>query len=84
MAQRLPASGSIIRPSPSSQFAMFPDARCDIKVVTGRAATGMAETDFHGTHAKTGRVVTASGAEVAEFAGDKIKELRDYHRVTSA
>ncbi len=66
------------------QFAMFPDARCDIKVVTGRAATGMAETDFHWTHAKTGKVVTASGAEVAEFAGDKIKELRDYHRVTSA
>lgn len=66
------------------QFALFPDARCDIKVITGHGATGMAETDFHGTHAKTGKVVTASGAEVVKFAGDKIKELRDYHRLTSA
>jgi ketosteroid isomerase-like protein len=66
------------------QFAMFPDARCDIKVVAGRASTGMAETDFHGTYAKTGKVVTAFGPEIVEFAGNKIKELRDYHRLTSS
>jgi steroid delta-isomerase-like uncharacterized protein len=67
-----------------AQFAMFPDGRCHIKVVTGREATGTAETDFYGTHAKTGALVTACGPEVVEFAGDKIKELRDYHRLTSA
>ena len=65
------------------QFAMFPDARCDIRALTGRDATGMAETDFSGTHVKTGRVVTACGAEVVEFTGGKIKGLRDYHRLTS-
>ena len=65
------------------QFAMFPDGRCDINAVAGRASTGMAETDFHGTSAKTGKIVTASGPEVVKFTGDKIKELRDYHRLTS-
>jgi len=64
------------------QFAVFPDGRCDINAISG-AATGMAETAFHGTHAKSGRVVTAYGPEVVEFVGDKIKELRDYHRLTS-
>src|SRR5919204_2981242 len=61
-----------------AQFAMFPDGRCDIRLVTGREAAGMAETDFHGTHGKTGKAVTASGAEIVEFAGGKIKALRDY------
>jgi len=65
-----------------AQFALFPGARCDIKAVAGHASTGMAETEFHGTHAKTGKVVTACGPEVVEFAGDKIKTLRDYHRLT--
>src|SRR2546426_4981516 len=44
------------------------------------ARPGMAETEFHGTHAKTGRVVTACGPEVVRFDGDKIRELRDYYR----
>ena len=65
------------------QFALFPDGRCDINAVIGHGVTGMAETAFHGTHAKSGRVVTACGPEVVEFVGDKIKELRDYHRLTS-
>jgi ketosteroid isomerase-like protein len=65
------------------QFAFFPDGRCDIKAISGHGATGMAETAFHGTHAKTGRVISACGPEVVEFAGDKIKELLDYHRLTS-
>jgi len=47
------------------------------------AATGMAETEFHQAYATIGRVVTTSVPEVAEFVGDKIKELRDYHRLTS-
>jgi SnoaL-like domain len=66
-----------------AQFVMFPDGRCDIKSVTGREATGTVETEFSGTHANTGNVVTACGPEMVEFAGDKIKELRDYHRLTS-
>jgi len=65
------------------QFALFPDGRCDINAVSGHPAAGMAETVFHGTHAKSGRVVTACGPEVVEFVGNKIKELRDYHRLTS-
>ena len=64
------------------QFAVFPDARCNIKVIAGDETTGMAETDFQGTHAKTGKVVAACGPEVVECAGDKIRELRDYHRLT--
>lgn len=67
-----------------AQFALFPDARCDIKVITGHGATGMGDTEFHGTHAKTGKVVTACGPEVVQFVGDRIKELRDYHRLTPA
>ena len=47
------------------------------------AVTGMAETAFHGTHAKSGRIVSACGPEVVEFVENKIKELRDYHRLTS-
>jgi steroid delta-isomerase-like uncharacterized protein len=65
-----------------AQFAMFPDGRCDIKTVTGRDGAGTAETDFYGTHAKTGKVIKAYGAEMAEFAGGKIKELRDQHELT--
>ena len=65
------------------QFALFPDGRCDINAVIGHGTTGMAETAFRGTHAKSGRIVSACGPEVVEFAGDKIKELRDYHRLTS-
>jgi hypothetical protein len=57
-------------------------ARCDIKAVAGHASTGMAETEFHGTHAKTGKVVIACGPEVVGFTGDRIRTLRDYHRLT--
>ncbi len=64
------------------QFAVYPDARCDIKTIAGHGTFGMAETEFHGTHAKTGKVVTAYGPEVVEFVGNKIRELRDYHRLT--
>src|SRR5262245_25162744 len=65
------------------QFGLFPDGRCDINAISGHAAAGMAETVFHDTHAKSGRVVSACGPEVVEFVGTKIKELRDYHRLTS-
>ncbi len=68
----------------ASQFTLFPDGRCDITAVTAQGHAGMAETAFHGTHAKTGKVVTAHGPEVVDFAGDKITELRDDHRLPPA
>jgi ketosteroid isomerase-like protein len=40
----------------------------------------MAESLFHGTRPREGKVVEAVGAEVLEIADGKIKEIRDYHR----
>jgi len=61
-------------------FAMIPDGRCDLRAMAGANDQGVAESLFHGTSAR-GRVITAVGAEVIEFAGGKIKEIRDYHRL---
>ena len=60
----------------------MPDATS--KAVVAQEAIGMAETEFHGTHVKTGNVVRACGPEVVELADGKIRELRDYHRLTPA
>jgi ketosteroid isomerase-like protein len=65
------------------EFASFPDGRCEMRMITGHADCGMAESFFVGTHARSGQSVTAIGAEVLEFADGKIKALRDYHRLTS-
>lgn len=62
------------------QFAMFPDGRCELKTALESKQCGMAESRFTGTHAKSGRKLTAFGAEIMEFAGGKIKAIRDYHR----
>jgi ketosteroid isomerase-like protein len=40
----------------------------------------MAESLFHGTRRREGKVVEAVGAEVMEIVDGKIKEIRDYHR----
>lgn len=64
-------------------FASFPDARCEMRTVTGHAGCGMAESLFVGAHARSGQSVTAIGAEVFEFADGKIKALRDYHRMAA-
>ena len=61
-------------------FAAMPDCRCDLKMMTGNAGHGMAESTFHGTRARFNRVVEAIGAEVIEFVDGKIREIRDYHR----
>ena len=45
---------------------------------------GMAESRFHGTRPREGRVVEAIGAEVMEIVDGKIKEIRDYHRPVPA
>ncbi|MGH7963091.1 MAG: nuclear transport factor 2 family protein [Candidatus Binatia bacterium] len=65
-------------------FALFPDGRCDLRMLTGHDGRGMAESLFHGTRRREGKVIEALGAEVVEIVGGKIKELRDYHRPVSA
>ncbi len=67
-----------VRRSYETEFAVFPDAHCDLRVCTGNSGHGVAESLFHGTGAKK-RKVEAIGAEVMEIVDGKIKELRDYH-----
>jgi len=50
--------------------------------IVSQPGSGMAETRFIGTVSQTGKAVEALGPEIATFAGNKIKELRDYHRLT--
>lgn len=61
-------------------FALMPDCRCDLRMFTGNSGRGVAESYFHGTRPRSGRVVEAIGAEVIEIVDGRIKELRDYHR----
>ena len=63
-----------------AQFSMAADARCDLRSLVGHDGRGMAESLFHGT-LKRGGVIKALGAEVFEFADERIKEIRDHHRV---
>ena len=42
---------------------------------------GMAESLFHGTLNRGGTVIKARGAEVFEFSAERIKEIRDHHRM---
>jgi hypothetical protein len=41
----------------------------------------MAESLVHGTLAGDGTAIRALGAEVFEFSGETIKQIRDHHRV---
>ncbi len=61
-------------------FALMPDCRCDLRMLTGNSGHGVAESYFHGTRPRSGRVVEAIGAEVIEVVDGRIKEIRDYHR----
>ena len=45
---------------------------------------GMAESLFRGTLPREGKVVEAIGAEVLEIVDGRIKEIRDYHRISAA
>jgi ketosteroid isomerase-like protein len=65
-------------------FALLPDSRCDLRTLTGNNGRGMAESFFHGTRPRDGKVFEAIGAEVVEIVDGKIKEIRDYHRSVSA
>jgi ketosteroid isomerase-like protein len=65
-------------------FALMPDCRCDLRMLTGNSGRGVAESFFHGTRPRYGKVIEAIGAEVIEIMDGRIKEIRDYHRPLSA
>jgi len=65
-------------------FALFPDGRCDLRMCTGNNGRGVAESFFHGTQPRFGKVVEVLGAEVMEIVDGKIKEIRDYHQPSNA
>jgi ketosteroid isomerase-like protein len=65
-------------------FALMPDSRCDLRTRTGNSGRGVAESFFHGTRPRFGKVIEAIGAEVMEMVDGKIKEIRDYHRPLGA
>ena len=65
------------------QFRVILDGRCELWHIVSQPGSGMAETRFIGTVSSTGKTVEALGPEVATFAGNKIKELRDYHRLAA-
>jgi ketosteroid isomerase-like protein len=67
-----------------TSFALFPDARCDLRMRTGNDGHGVAESLFHGTRPRFGKVIEALGVEVVEIVGGRIKEIRDYHRINPA
>jgi hypothetical protein len=68
-----------VRRSYETEFAMFPDAHCELRVCAGNSGRGVAESFFSGTRAEHGRI-EAIGAEVVEIVDGKIKEIRDYHQ----
>lgn len=69
-----------VRRQYETEFALFPDSRCDLRTLTGNDGYGMAESLFHGTRPREGKVVEALGVEVVEIAEGRIKQIRDYHR----
>jgi len=72
-----------VRRSYETEFALFPDAHCELRLCTGNSGRGVAESFFTGTRSGRGRV-EAIGAEVMEILDGKIKEIRDYHQPASA
>jgi taurine dehydrogenase small subunit len=72
-----------VRRSYEKEFAVFPDAHCDLRVCTGNSGRGVAESYFTGTRSRETRI-EAIGAEVMEIVDGKIKEIRDYHHAVPA
>jgi ketosteroid isomerase-like protein len=72
-----------VRRSNETEFAMFPDAHCELRLCTGNSGRGVAESFFSGTRSGRERI-EAIGAEVMEILDGKIKEIRDYHQPTTA
>jgi hypothetical protein len=80
---KLLAGRAEVRRSYETEFALFPDAHCELRLCTGNSGRGVAESLFSGTRSGRGRI-EAIGAEVMEILDGKIKEIRDYHQPTSA
>ena len=72
-----------VRRSYETEFALFPDAHCELRLCTGNSGRGVAESFFTGTRSRRGRI-EALGAEVMEIVDGKIKEIRDYHQPVPA
>jgi len=62
----------------------MPDCRCDLHSFTGNSGTAVAESFFHGTRPRFGKVIEGVGAEMMDIVDGKIKEIRDYHRSLAA
>ena len=71
-----------VRRSYETEFGLFPDAHCELRVCTGNSGSGVAESYFTGTRHE--QRVEAIGAEVMEIVDGKIKEIRDYHQAVPA
>ena len=54
-------------------FALMPDCRCDLRTLTGHSGRAVAESLFHGTRPRFGKVIEAIGAEVADIVDGRIK-----------
>ena len=65
-------------------FALMPDCRCDLRSFTGNSGRAVAESFFHGTRPRFGKVIEGLGAEMMDIVDGKIKEIRDYHRPLGA
>ena len=76
--------GDEVRRHYETGFALMPDCRCDLKMATGNSGRAVAESFFHGTRPRYGKVIEAMGAEVMEIVDGKITEIRDYHRPLAA
>ena len=63
------------------QFSLAADGRCDLRSLVGYDGRGMVESLFQGTLGRDGTVIKALGAEVFEFADERIKEIHDHHRI---
>jgi hypothetical protein len=72
-----------VRRSYEKEFALFPDAHCELRLCTGNSGRGVAESYFTGTRSERTRV-EAIGAEVMKILDGKIKEIRDYHQSVPA
>lgn len=71
-----------VRRSYETEFALYPDAHCELRLCTGNSGAGVAESYFTGT--RDDRRIEAIGAEVIEIVDGTIKEIRDYHQPVSA
>jgi len=72
-----------VRRSYETEFALFPDAHCELRVCTGNSGGVVAESYFTGTRSERTKI-EAIGAEILEIVDGKIKEIRDYHEPVPA